>query len=149
MKLKNVHRSQNFQKGVNGIRTHDLCDTGAMLYQLSCEATHWERGQLIEFMIILHFHLHSPCKYELLHIYFTAFHSSREDLNSINWTRSHARGCCKCMLNLWVPVPACSNAYTNARRDMSASLADVTGILHAKTYILSTLEEEKGNLFPC
>ena len=30
--------------GFNGIRTHDLRDTGAMLYQLSYEATHWERG---------------------------------------------------------------------------------------------------------
>ena len=26
----------------NGIRTRDLRDTGAMLYQLSYEATHWE-----------------------------------------------------------------------------------------------------------
>ena len=25
-------------------------NTGAMLYQLSYEATHWERGQFIEFM---------------------------------------------------------------------------------------------------
>ena len=31
-------------------RTRDLCDTGKMLYQLSHEATHWERGQFIEFM---------------------------------------------------------------------------------------------------
>ena len=37
-------------QGFNGIRTHDLRDTGAMLYQLSYEATYWERGQLIEFM---------------------------------------------------------------------------------------------------
>ena len=37
-------------QGFNGIRTRDLRDTGAMLYQLSYEATHWERGQLIEFM---------------------------------------------------------------------------------------------------
>ena len=29
-------------QGFNGIRTHDLRDTGAMLYQLSYEATHWE-----------------------------------------------------------------------------------------------------------
>ena len=36
-------------QGFNGIRTCDLRDTGAMLYQLSYEATHWERGQLIEF----------------------------------------------------------------------------------------------------
>ena len=32
------------------IRTHDLRDTGAMLYQLSYEATHWEQGQFIEFI---------------------------------------------------------------------------------------------------
>ena len=37
-------------QGFNGIRTRDLCDTGAMLYQLSYEATHWERGQFIEFI---------------------------------------------------------------------------------------------------
>ena len=36
-------------QGFNRIRTRDLRDTGAMLYQLSYEATHWERGQLIEF----------------------------------------------------------------------------------------------------
>ena len=41
-KLKN----QSF----NGIRTRDLHDTGAMLYQLSYEATNWERGQFIEFI---------------------------------------------------------------------------------------------------
>ena len=28
----------------------DLHDTGAMLYQLSYKATHWERGQFIEFI---------------------------------------------------------------------------------------------------
>ena len=27
--------------GLNGIPTHDLCDTGAALYQLSCQAN-WE-----------------------------------------------------------------------------------------------------------
>ena len=37
-------------QGFNGIRTRDLRDTGAMLYQLSYEATYWERGQLIEFI---------------------------------------------------------------------------------------------------
>ena len=61
MKVMNDHRSKFFNlsswkekpeknQGFNGIRTHDLRDTGAMLYQLSYEATHWERGQLIEFM---------------------------------------------------------------------------------------------------
>ena len=37
-------------QGFNGIWTRDLRDTGAMLYQLSYEATHWERGQFIEFI---------------------------------------------------------------------------------------------------
>ena len=37
-------------QGFNGIRTRDLRDTGAMLYQLSYEATHWEGGQFIEFI---------------------------------------------------------------------------------------------------
>ena len=37
-------------QGFNGIWTRDLHDTGAMLYQLSYEATHWERGQFIEFI---------------------------------------------------------------------------------------------------
>ena len=37
-------------QGFNGIRTPDLRDTGAMLYQLSYEATHWEQGQFIEFI---------------------------------------------------------------------------------------------------
>ena len=34
-------------QGFNGIRTRDLRNTGAMLYQLSYEATHWERGQFL------------------------------------------------------------------------------------------------------
>ena len=37
-------------QGFNGIRTRGLRDTGAMLYQLSYEATYWERGQFIEFI---------------------------------------------------------------------------------------------------
>ena len=36
--------------GFKGIRTRYLRDTGAMLYQLSYEATHWEQGQLTEFI---------------------------------------------------------------------------------------------------
>ena len=61
IKVKNDHRSKfsnlsNWKEearknqGFNGIRTRDLHDTGAMLYQLSYEATHWERGQFIEFI---------------------------------------------------------------------------------------------------
>ena len=78
-------------QGFNGIRTRDLRDTGAMLYQLSYEATHWERGQFIEFIfsravrLLLSnclnwkiycddhssLHLQPQYKYELFHIYFT------------------------------------------------------------------------------
>ena len=58
MKVKNDYRSKfsnlsNSKKkpeknqGFTGIRTCGLRDTGAMLYQLSYEATHWERGQFI------------------------------------------------------------------------------------------------------
>ena len=61
MKVKNDRRSlfsnlSNWKEeawknqGFNGIRTRDLRDTGAMLYQLSYEATRWERGQFIEFI---------------------------------------------------------------------------------------------------
>ena len=47
-KFSNLSNEKN--QGFNGIRIRDFRDTGAMLYQLSYEATHWERGQLIEFI---------------------------------------------------------------------------------------------------
>ena len=61
MKVKSDHGSKfsnlsNWKEeawknqGFNGIRTRDLRDTGVMLYQLSYEATHWERGQFVEFI---------------------------------------------------------------------------------------------------
>ena len=61
MKVKYDHRSKfsnlsNWKEeawknqGFNWIRTRELRDTGAMLYQLTYEATNWERGQLIEFI---------------------------------------------------------------------------------------------------
>ena len=61
MKVRNDHRSKfsnlsNWKEeawknqSFNGIRTCDLHDTGAMLYQMSYETTHWERGQFIEFI---------------------------------------------------------------------------------------------------
>ena len=89
MKVKNDHRSQfsnlsnwkeeawkkkNQKKkiqGFNGTRTRDLRVAGALLYQLSFVATHWERGQFIEFI--------SPVRsemmwsiYEIIH-FFSAF----------------------------------------------------------------------------
>ena len=48
--FEQLERSLEKNQGFNGIRARDLRDTGAMLYQLSYEATHWERGQFIEFM---------------------------------------------------------------------------------------------------
>ena len=50
--------------GFNGIRTRDLRDTGAMLYQLSYEAIHWERGQFIELISTSH-HFTPHGRYEL------------------------------------------------------------------------------------
>ena len=64
MKVKSDHRSKfsnlsnwkeeawkkKKKKDFNGIRTHDLHEAGAMLYQLSYEATRWERGQFIKFI---------------------------------------------------------------------------------------------------
>ena len=43
-------RSLKKNQELNGIRTCDLRDTGAILYQLSYKATHWEQGQFIEFI---------------------------------------------------------------------------------------------------
>ena len=63
MRVKNDHRStfsnlsnwkedaeKKKNQGFNGIRTRDLRVAGALLYQLSYEATHWGRGEFIEFM---------------------------------------------------------------------------------------------------
>ena len=52
-------------------RSSGPSDTGAMLYQLSYEATHWERGQLIEFI------------------------SSREEWNDVKfiWNNSYVNWC--------------------------------------------------------
>ena len=57
--LKHLERrSLKKNQGFNGIRTRDLRDTGAMRYQQSYEVTHWERGQLAEFI--------SPVRSEML-----------------------------------------------------------------------------------
>ena len=88
MKVKNDHRSKfsNLSKwkeeawknqGFNGIWTHDLRDTGGMLYQLSYEATYWERCQFIDFI--------SPMRsemiwtiYKIIHIWTTVVDESEE-----------------------------------------------------------------------
>ena len=73
MKVKSDHRSKfsnlsNWKEEAwkknqdfNGIRTCDLRNTGAMLYQLSYEAIHWEQGQFIEFI--------SPVRSEMMKVY--------------------------------------------------------------------------------
>ena len=59
MKVKNDHRSKFFNwsnwkkaawkiRASTGFEPVTSANTGAMLYQLSYEATHWERGQFIE-----------------------------------------------------------------------------------------------------
>ena len=48
--MENLRRWSLFTFIYNRIRTRDLRDTGAMLYELSYEATHWERAQFIEFI---------------------------------------------------------------------------------------------------
>ena len=86
--IKNDHRSKfsnlsNWKEeawknqGFNGIRTRDFRVTGALLYQLSYEATHWERGQFIEFL--------SPVRsemmwsiYEIIHFWTTVVDESEE-----------------------------------------------------------------------
>ena len=49
MKVKYDHRSNfsNLSNWFNGIQTRNLRTTRAILYQLSCEATHWERVNLL------------------------------------------------------------------------------------------------------
>ena len=46
LERRSLKKNQDF----NGIRTRDLRGTGAMLYQLSYKATHWERGLFVEFI---------------------------------------------------------------------------------------------------
>ena len=55
-------------QGFNGIRTRDLRVAGALLYQLSYEATHWERGQFIEFI--------SPVRSEVYEVYESIWNNS-------------------------------------------------------------------------
>ena len=52
--FKQLERRILKNQGFNGIRIRDLRDSGAMLYQLSYEATYWERGQFIEFICEVH-----------------------------------------------------------------------------------------------
>ena len=55
-------------QGFNGIRTRDLRDTGAKLYQLSYEATHRERGRFIEFISPARSEMRGSI-YEIIHIW--------------------------------------------------------------------------------
>ena len=65
-KVKNDHRSKfpirkkkpEKIKASTAFEPVTSANTGAMLYQLSYEATHWERGQFIEFI--------SPARSEMM-----------------------------------------------------------------------------------
>ena len=84
--MKNDHRSEfsnlsNWKKkpekknqGFNGIRTRDLRVAGALLYQLSYEATHWERGQFIEFI--------SPVRNEMVCPFLDNFRMDKTNINA-------------------------------------------------------------------
>ena len=64
-------------KSFNGIRTRDLRDTGAMLYQLSYEATYWKRDQFIEFISLVRSEMiWSIC--EIIHIWTVVENESEE-----------------------------------------------------------------------
>ena len=75
--MKSDHRSKfsnlsNWEEawknqGFNGIRTRDLRDIGAMLYQLIYEATQWERGQFIEFISSRAVKWYEVFLYEIIH----------------------------------------------------------------------------------
>ena len=98
MKVKNDHRSKfsnlsNWKEeawknqGFNGIRARDLREYRCDALPTELWSTHWERGQLIESISSREeWNDVSPqFWYELFHIYFTSFRSSREDMDSINW----------------------------------------------------------------
>ena len=90
-------------RGFNGIRTRDFRDTGAMLYQLSYEATRGERGQFSEFI--------SPVRsemmwsiYEIFHIWTGVVDESEEwsSLYHIRFSPAHY-----CLLSIVCTVFAC------------------------------------------
>ena len=64
-------------QGFNGIRTRDLRVTCPLLYQLSYEATHWERGQFIEFISPLRSEMMWSI-YEIIHFWTTVVDESEE-----------------------------------------------------------------------
>ena len=83
--FKQLERRSLKNQGLNGIRTRDLCVTGTMLYQLSYEATHWERGQFTEF--ISSREEWNDVKYnEIIHIWTAVVDESEEWSSQLNLT---------------------------------------------------------------
>ena len=103
-------------KGFNGIQTRDLRDTGAMLYQLSYEATHWERSQ---FMIILHFDLQPQFKY----------------MNYFTYTSHHFTPHGKYELNKLALLPMCG--FIAQLVEYRTGIAEVTGSNPVEALIFS------------
>ena len=72
-------RSLKKNQGFNGIRTRDLRDTGAMLYQLSMKPHIGSVGSEVNL-----FHLQPQYKYDIFHINLTSFHClGRYELNKL------------------------------------------------------------------
>ena len=77
-------RSLKKNQGFNGIRTSDLRDTGTILYQLSYEATHWERGHFIEFISPVRSDMMSTI-YEIIRIWTAVVHAVVTDVLTPFW----------------------------------------------------------------
>ena len=108
-------------QGFNGIRTRDLRVTGALLYQLSYEATHWERGQFIEFI--------SPVRSEmmwLLNFRIRMFVKSAVIKRALYLaTKRNSRDIQKCN-NIVLGYPPMIRLFASARRVFPAATA--TGV---------------------
>ena len=66
--LKAIGKKPEKDQGFNGIWNRDLHDTGAILYQLSYEVTHWERGKLIKLISSREEWIDVTYVYEITHI---------------------------------------------------------------------------------
>ena len=77
--IEAIGKKPEKNQGFNGIRIRDLLENGAMLYQLSYEATHWKRGPFIEFM--------SPVRSEMMWSIYEIIHISTAVVNdSEEWS---------------------------------------------------------------
>ena len=81
-KNKAWQQQQQQQKGLNGIRAHDLRCTGALLYQLSYQVTLWSYCELV-IRIIIHSKYFPVSDWLKPHAYFTITSCSSPNLERI------------------------------------------------------------------